>query len=83
MLSHLTFLALDLARERAQEADHNRLAALARQAAGNPPSAPRRFAARGVASVSRGLASLARRLDDCTADDLAEALYADRLAPTN
>lgn len=80
MLSHYSFLALDIATERAREADRHRLAALARAAAGSRPSVSRRAAARLAATASRRLASLARRLDECVADDLADALRAERLA---
>jgi hypothetical protein len=80
MLNHWSILALDLANERAREADRRRLAALAHTASDGTPSAPRRFAARAVAALSRSFAALARRLDECAADDLADALYADRLA---
>lgn len=80
MLSHYSFLALDIANERAREADRNRLAAIARSGATGSPSMPRRAAARAAATASRGLASLARRLDDCVADDLVDALRAERLA---
>ena len=80
MLSHWSIFALDIANERAREADRHRLAALAQASSGSSPSAIRRFAARMVATVSRAFASLTRRLDECAADDLADALYADRLA---
>jgi hypothetical protein len=80
MLSHYSFLALDIANERTREADRHRLAALARSAAGTSASMPRRAAARAAATASRGLASLTRRLDGCTADELVDALRAERLA---
>jgi hypothetical protein len=82
MQSHWSLIALDIAAERAREADRHRLAALARGASGSSPSIGRRAAARAVASMSRAFARLARRLDECAADDLADALHAERLATT-
>ena len=69
-----TFLALDLANERAQQASDARRAALA--AAGRPerPSFARRALAQGLAAVSRGSAAAVRQLDDVVADDLGRAL---------
>ncbi len=74
---HYTFIALDLANERAHEADRHRLAAEARSGRPHRPSWPRRGLAHGFALLSRGSASVTRRLDDCVADDLGR-----RLAPT-
>ncbi len=71
-------IALDLARERAREADAHRLAAIARGAAPERPSWPRRGLAHGFALVSRGSAAVTRRLDECVADDLGRSL-----APTD
>ena len=75
-MNHQLFslLALSLAQERAREADRYRLVALA--AEGNPtsPSILRRSLARGLAAVSRGSASVVRRLDSCIADDLGRSL---------
>ncbi|HSL33819.1 MAG TPA: hypothetical protein VK871_09240 [Candidatus Limnocylindrales bacterium] len=83
MQNYWAFIALDVAGERTREADRHRLAALAHGASGSSPSVLRRFVARGVAAVSRSFASLARRLDECAADELADALYADRLATSH
>jgi len=64
---HLGYFALELARDRAREADEDRRAALARQAGHDrprPPAGPlRRALARGAAAVSRGAAEVAVRLD--------------------
>jgi hypothetical protein len=65
------FLALDLARERTNEADRNRLAALATI---GRPSWTRRVLARAFALNSMASASIARRLDACIADDLTRSL---------
>ena len=66
MASQYTFLALELARERIQEAEaRNRLL---RGPDGFPvtnPGLARRTLARAAASVSRGSAALALRLDEC------------------
>ena len=70
-------IALDLAQERAHEADLYRLAAQARNGHPARPSWPRRGLAHGFALVSRASASVTRRLDGCVADDLGR-----RLAPT-
>ena len=67
----LVFLAFDVARERALEADHNRLVALA--TAGRPSWA-RRVLARGFALNSLASASMVRRLDSVAGDDLTRSL---------
>jgi hypothetical protein len=69
-----SFLALSLARERADEANRYRLVALA--TAGDPswPSLLRRSLARAFAALSRGSALAVRRLDECVADDLGRSL---------
>jgi len=69
-----SFLALDIARQRAEEAERSWLESTIR--AGKPSRATllRRHAARVLASVSRASASVVRRLDSCTADDLGRAL---------
>ena len=69
-----TYLALQLARERAEEANRYRLAQLAAEGMPSSPSLLRRSLARGLAAVSRGSASVARRLDSCIADDLGRSL---------
>lgn len=67
---HLSILALDIARERAQEADRHRQAVLAQRAQPARPSVVRRSAARGFAAVSRGSAAAVRHLDPGVAEDL-------------
>ena len=74
----LSIFALDLARERSQEAEHRWLeSAYARSAPARTPRL-RRLAARLLAAVSRGSAWIVRRLDPHVADDLGRTL-----APTN
>lgn len=70
----LSLLALDLARERSLEAEERWREDSLAQAA--PLQAPRvrRFAARLLAAVSLGSASIARKLDACVADDLGRSL---------
>jgi hypothetical protein len=65
MQSYYTFLALDLARDRALEADRYRLARLV---TADRPSLARRALARVAASVSLGAAGVARRLDEHATD---------------
>lgn len=67
------FLALSLANERAAEAAQYHRFAIAR-AENASPSLLRRSAARLLATVSRGSASIVRRLDSCIADDLGRSL---------
>ena len=68
-----SFLALDLARERAEAAERAWLAAQVR--GGGPPAGRiRSLAARALASVSRASAIVVRRLDSCIADDPRRAL---------
>jgi hypothetical protein len=69
-----TFLALDLARERVNEADRYRLAAIATRDRPSRGSQARRLVARLLAAVSLGSAAVVRRLDDCVADDLGRSL---------
>ena len=73
----LSSFALDLARERSQEAEHRWLESATRAARGTNASF-RRLAARLLAAVSRGSAWIVRRLDPHVADDLGRTL-----APTN
>ena len=61
MLSYYTFIALDLARERAAEADAQRLAALGR------PASSRTF------GVRRAIARLALAIARAADDDLRQA----------
>ena len=83
MLLYQAFVALEVAEQRRREADQDRLAALAR--AGRPQNdrSIRRSTAVALASVSSAAASLARRLDQCVADDLAERLGPDRVATSH
>ena len=77
MQSFYTFLALDIARERAAEAAAHRRADEAGRSAPARPSIARRGLAHGLAAVSRSSAAVARRLDDCVADDLVRSLAAE------
>jgi hypothetical protein len=67
-------LAQERARERADEANRDRLARQAVDALPASPSLLRRSLARGLAAVSLGSASVVRRLDSCIADDLGRSL---------
>ena len=69
-----TLYALELSRDRQREADEDRLAAEARAGMPTTTSRVRRPAALLLASLSRGTAAAARRLDECVADDLGRAL---------
>jgi len=69
-----TFLALELANDREQEARDARRAALAQAGAPERPSFARRALAQGLAAVSRGSAAAVRQLDDVVADDLGRSL---------
>jgi len=74
MHNYWTFIALDIANERAREADRHRLAMLARGAYPARDRSIRHAIAVAVAALSRASAALARRLDECVADDLASSL---------
>lgn len=74
MNSFYTLLALDLANERAREANQRQLERLAREGQPERPSALRRGLARATAAVSLGAAAATRRLDECVADDLGRNL---------
>lgn len=78
MNHYYTFLALDLARDRALDAARDRRALEA--AAGLPyrPNLLVRGLANGLALVSRGSTAAVRRLDECVADDLNQALAASK-----
>jgi len=78
MLQLYSILALDLAREREREARHDQLIELARADADTGRSGLRRGLASGLAVVSKSSAAAVRRLDDCIADDLTEALVTGR-----
>ena len=71
---HLSVIALDIARERAVEADRHRQAVLAHHAQAPKPNVVRTSAARAFAVVSRGSAAAVRRLDAGVADDLQHGL---------
>ncbi len=68
------FLALDIARQRTKEAEQHWLEASLAGSAPSRASRLRRLTARLLASVSRGFASIVRRLDECVADDLGRTL---------
>jgi len=68
------FLALDIARQRTREAEQHWLEASLSANAPSRATRLRRGAALALASVSRGTASVVRRLDDCVADDLGRTL---------
>ena len=59
--NYLALFALDVARERAREADLDRLARLA---TADNPGLTRRALARAAAALSVGAAGVARRLDE-------------------
>jgi hypothetical protein len=63
MQSYYTLIALDLARERSQEADRRRLLATDEWDSGTDRSI-RRAAAAAIAAVSRASGRIARRLDE-------------------
>jgi len=63
MQSYYTLVALDLARERSQEADHRRLLAVDEWSSRKDRSI-RRTAAAAIAAVSRASGRIARRLDE-------------------
>jgi hypothetical protein len=68
-------LLIDLVREREREI---RESALRARATSGRPSVVRRGVARAFAVLSLVSASAVRRLDDCLADDLVDALAAGR-----
>jgi hypothetical protein len=70
----IAFLALDLAEDRAREAEHRHRAALAAGTQPDRPSWPRRSLANAFAFVSRTSAGATRRLDAYVADDLRQTL---------
>ena len=75
-MNQYTFLALDLARERAMRADGERRAIEAMRARPRRDHSGlvRRSLARGLATLSLGSAAVVRRLDECVADDLGRTL---------
>ena len=68
------FLALDLARQRAEEANRHYLASLFVEDQPSIRTSVRRSLAQALAAVTRGSASAVRRLDSCIADDLGRTL---------
>jgi hypothetical protein len=62
--SYYTFIALDIARQRAHEADQERLVRDARALEGGPERSIRHSAAVLVAAVSRASGRIARKLDE-------------------
>lgn len=80
MYSYYTFIALELARERSREAANQRLAATARE--GRDGSTHRTVAV-GLAALARLIAATVRRLDECVADDLAEAIRPEGFAASH
>ena len=62
MQSYYTFIALDIAKQRADEADKNRLAARADWDRGE--RSIRQSAAAAIAALSRASGRIARRLDE-------------------
>jgi hypothetical protein len=74
-MSHFyTYIAMELANDRAREAAHDYRAAQLRHGLPARPSAVRHGLANGMAALSRGSAAVARRLDECVADDLGRSL---------
>jgi hypothetical protein len=69
-----SLLALDAARDRTRNAERAWLEAAMAETETPRPNALRRPAARVLASVSRGSAAIARRLDAHVADDLGRTL---------
>ena len=70
----LAFLALDIAADRAREADDRRRQALVQRGLPVRPSWPRRGLANAFALVSRSTAGAAGRLDAYVAEDLRQTL---------
>lgn len=69
----LSLIALDVARERTRQAEHRWLEASLIETP-ERVSTIRRGAARALAAVSIGSASIVRRLDACVADDIGRTL---------
>ena len=68
------YVAMDIAQQRTREAEQLRLEHALRDSAPERTSALRRVAARAMASVSLGSASITRKLDGHVADDLGRTL---------
>jgi hypothetical protein len=69
-----SFIAFDIANERAREAADRALARERLVGVAERPSIVRRSLALGLAAISRGSAAATRRLDDVVADDLGRSL---------
>ena len=69
-----SLIALDEARQRAEEASRLNRASLDLDWEPAAPSHPRRALALGLAAISRGAAYVVRKLDACMADDLGRSL---------
>jgi len=67
-------IALDLANERAREAEERWRSRMLAASLPDRPSFVRRALARGTAAISLGAAVATRRLDECVADDLGRSL---------
>ncbi len=74
MQSYYALLALDLANERAREADERWRSRTLRASLPDRPSIVRRALARGTAAISLGAAAATRRLDERAAEDLSQSL---------
>ena len=74
MHSYYALLALDLANERAREAEEQWRSRMLLAGLPDRPSFVRRALARGTAAISLGAAAATRRLDECVADDLGRSL---------
>jgi hypothetical protein len=72
--SYYAMLALDLAEERAREADELRRTRMLLAGLPDRPSFLRSALAHGTAAISRGAAAATRRLDECVADDLGRSI---------
>lgn len=70
----VVFLALDIAEERAREADLHNRHMLAQRGLASRPSWPRRGLANALALLSRRSAGAAHRLDAYVAEDLRRTL---------
>jgi hypothetical protein len=68
------FIALDLARQRAEEANRYHRRSLPLEGERASPSRVRRSLAHGLAAISRGAAAVMRKLDGRVADDLGRSL---------
>jgi hypothetical protein len=74
-MTHLyTYIAMQVANDRAREAQDAVRAHQFRESQPARPSLVRHGLATGMAAVSRGSAAVTRRLDECVADDLGRSL---------